>query len=116
MSGNINDTNVSLLRSQVSSFVSDLQDGLYADYPSRYPELHNTSKALFDMINKSVRKDIDTGVFNSEAFLYRVDSILNLIQSVQVGELSQTKASEMVGTTLAKEYVDACKDPMPPSR
>ena len=110
MSGNINDTNVSLLKEQVVSFVKDLQDGIYANYPMRYPELYTTSKALFDMIDKSVRKDIDKGVFNSEQFLYRIDSMLNLILQIQEGSVSQDDASKVVGKTLASEYIDVYND------
>jgi hypothetical protein len=63
------------------------------------------------MVDKSVRKDIDSGLFNSEQFFYRIDSMLNLVQEIQIGNISQDSASQMIGKALANDYVDACKQP-----
>lgn len=111
MSGNIQDTNVDIIRAQIESFIKDLQDGDFCtDYPERYKELHETSLALFNMVDKTVRNQINIGTFNHTQFVHRVNSMLDLIVGIQDGSVSQHKASEMVGTTLAKEYVNACKD------
>jgi len=109
MSGNIHDTNVELLKTQVQQLVNDIHDiknknenpQEYARTLSkRYKELSKTSTSLFSFI-------IDNGgsdSFNKEFFDKTINIMFDKILDIQHSETTQHEASQNVGTHLAKQF------------
>lgn len=110
----IHDTDTEQIREQAMSFVTDLQECNYhPDYKERYRFLYIATPALYNMINGSVKRNIESGIFDRERFEARLESMLKLVVGIQNGEITQNAASEAVGTELAHEYVDVCKPDNP---
>ena len=117
MSDNIHNTDTHTIRRQVNLFIQDIKDGVLCDYTDKYKELNNTSSSLFKMIDTDIRKEITDGRFDeNNQFLFRVESMLSLVENIQSNRISQHDASGLVGTALAKEYIDACKNTEGPER
>jgi hypothetical protein len=109
MSGNIHDTNVSLIQSQVQSLLKDidnLQDNDKAidfeyEFKKKYKHLSNTSSTLF----KYILTNYNTPNFNMSFFQKTLDLMLHNVSKIQDNKTSQHNASTQVGQILAKEYI-----------
>lgn len=109
MSGNIHDTNVSLIRSQVESLLKDI-DNLENNekaidfehvFKKKYKHLSNTSSTLF----KYILTNYNTSKFNMSFFQSTLDFMLGNVSKIQDNKTSQHNASTQVGQILAKEYI-----------
>lgn len=103
MSGNINDTNVSLLRKQVYDLIGELNENTnnykfmsIESLETKYDHLVKSSKTLFKFI---VSNTIDT------KFYANLEMMLNKIEEIQQNKISQFNASGVIGTHLTKTYV-----------
>lgn len=106
MSGNINDTNVPIIKQQVDDFIKDVLENNSIQAPEeKYNILFKTSKALFDMIHVDIRKQVSSNTFEYDKFMFRLNRFLELVLKIQEKELSQEKASEIVGQDVAQEYI-----------
>lgn len=99
---NIHKTNPELLKTEIKNLRDKLEKNV-ADYilEKTCPHLFKTSPTLFKMIVKNY-KDPNLDV--------KIDQMLELILKIQNKTLSQHEASEIIGTNLAKEYINVCKD------
>lgn len=104
MSGNINDTNTVCIKTQITDFINDIENGVQCDYKERYNELYTTSVTLFKMIDVDIRKEMQSGTFSKHAFESRINKFLSLIKGIQDGRISQYNASSVVGKDVADEY------------
>lgn len=102
MQNNINNTNVNLLKKQVNDMIDEiyiLNIELNIDVlKKKYSDLFYTSKTLFNMITKKEIKDLNM-------FKKNIHKMLELILNIQNGKISQNKASEEIGTLIAKQYI-----------
>lgn len=108
--GDINNTNVPVLRQQISSLVIDVKNGNYDfdEAKTRYAELYNTSGTLFDMIVKDIPKLMTSGEFGMQdeiKFIDRINNMLLLVKKIQDGKISQYNASVKIGQELGSEYL-----------
>ncbi len=114
MSGNINDTNVALIKKQVHEIqneikelsqngecISDWEDAL----KRKYKALSKTSATLF----KYILTNYNTPSFNEQFFNQTLELMLTKISSIQKSEMTQEDASVNVGVHLAKKYVPQLK-------
>jgi hypothetical protein len=110
MSGNINDTNIKLIKTQTFNLISDLENyakssrniSIYENIlKKKYNYLYNTSKTLFDLIlNQYKNKQFDKVYFNT-----MINKMLNYIGEIQNNKISQYDASVKIGTDLAYKYI-----------
>lgn len=110
MSGNIHDTKVSLIKSQVKDLIDDLESILskqenVCDWEvtlkRRYQQLNKTSSTLFNFIIKQY----GTHKFDKSSFEVTLDIMLQKITSIQQAKMTQEDASVEVGTHLAQKYI-----------
>ena len=109
MSGNINNTNVDQIKSDIKSMLNDLEDlckknediiSYYNSYKKKYLNLYNTSKSLFNfIINNYGSKNFDQNKFNTN-----IKMMLNAISDIQQAKITQEKASMHIGQSLASQY------------
>lgn len=110
MSRNIQDTNVSLLRSEIKNMKDDI-DKIVSDGETseqwldtlkrRYSNLSSTSNTLFMFIIKNYR----TSRFNEEFFNKTIDMMFSKIQEIQNLKTDQNDASIKIGEHLAKKFI-----------
>lgn len=110
MSGNINDTNVDLIKTQIFNLISDLESyskssrniNIYEEaMKKKYSYLLKTSKTLFCLI-------IDQYKYNKldqEHFNFMINKMLDYIVKIQNNQISQYDASAEIGTDLAYKYI-----------
>jgi hypothetical protein len=104
--GNIKDTQVELIKSQVNNFISDIQNNVIGvNFQEKYNILYKTSKSLFDLIIKDASKTN----FNRALFDEKLDKMLYYIEKIQQSGVTQDLASQKVGEMLASEYIPQCK-------
>ena len=113
MSGNIKDTNVDLVKTQVTSFINDLNNAKIQKtqidkevLKKKYILLYNTSNTLFNFIFDNY----GTEKFHPASFYNNLTTMLNLICKIQVSDTTQEKASVLVGKKLATQFVPQCKE------
>lgn len=111
MSENINDTDTKIIRSQVDSLLnvlktqnSPITEEREYELSKQYSYLYNTSKTLFKFILNNYKSKQ-----NQSFFTTTIKLMLDNIEDIQNGKISQTKASGVIGTRLAKEYINVCK-------
>jgi hypothetical protein len=114
MSGNIKDTNVTLIERQVYDLISDLDDLIAKNedinnwsktLEHRYKHLSKTSNTLF----KFIIKNYNTPKFDKTFFNKTLTLMLDKIGNIQDSKISQENASEHVGTHLAKTFIPQLK-------
>lgn len=110
MSGNIHDTNVSAIRTQINELTEELQvlkdsGESISDWTDslqrKYKQLYRTSNTLF----KFILTNYGTPKFNEAFFNQTINIMLNRITSIQYAQLTQEDASANVGTHLAKKFI-----------
>jgi hypothetical protein len=115
MSGNIYDTNVTLIKTQISNLISDLNNysktsrniSIYENsLQNKYNYLFTTSKTLFNMIFNAFKNN----KFDQEYFNVIINKMLNHITQIQNKEISQYDASVNIGTDLAHKYIPQLKE------
>lgn len=114
MSGNIYDTDVDTIKSQINEMISELDNiykteknvHLYEDVlKKKYSQLYTTSKTLFEFIlNKFNNKLFDINYFNQT-----IEKMLNAITDIQKSKITQHDASVNIGYHLAKKYIPEYK-------
>lgn len=107
MSSNINDTNVKLIYSELHSLINDNLFLSSSDelLQKRLPNIYSTSPTLFKMICSNKDK-----IFNNDkSFFDKIHLMLFNIFQIQTNKITQHKASEIIGTNLAQEFIDVCK-------
>jgi hypothetical protein len=115
MSGNINDTDVDLIKQDINSLLKELEniktkgdetpnDHLYR-LEKKYKNLKKTSSKLFDFTIKEFQKPN----FNKEQFLKTLNMMLDSILNIQNSKISQYDASVKIGTSLANHYIPHLK-------
>ena len=113
MSGNIYDTDISLIRMQCFDLLFDVRNGKitinelldntnleYNLIDNDYTILQKTSRSLYNLIIK----DGLNPNFNQKEFDANLDMQLILIKKIQDKKISQDKASELVGKGIANQY------------
>jgi hypothetical protein len=104
MSNNIHDTNIYVVKTQVDSMINDMLVNKITDEETlkeKYQSLHQISKTLFTFIHK----DITNKKFDKTSFEKNLNEMLKLIFKIQKKEITQDKASEFVGNSLAQQYI-----------
>lgn len=110
MSGNVKDTNVHKVRSDVAKLTEELNDlrnrnediMSWSDTLSRkYRYLVKTSKTLFNYIIKEYAKDAFDLVF----FNRTLEMMLAHITQIQQSDISQHDASVNIGSHLANTFI-----------
>lgn len=112
MSNNIHDTNIYVIKTQVDDMIKDILENNIKDkdiLESKYDRLFNTSKTLFNRIYK----DTTQNSFDKDSFYKNLNHMLKLIFKIQKSEISQHKASEEIGTSLAKQYIPSLQEKPP---
>jgi hypothetical protein len=107
MSSNIHDTNVKLIYSELQSLINDTLFLSSSDelLQQRLPHIYTTSPTLFKMISSNKDK-----IFNNDkSFFDKIHLMLFNIFQIQSNNITQHKASEIIGTNLAQEFIDVCK-------
>lgn len=102
MSGNIYDTDIQKIKTQVYDLINDLDNG--NDIFGKYDYLEKTSKTLYEYITK--------GTCNKTVLKNNLEMMLNNIQKIQRSnniERSQHEASIEVGEKLAAQYIPQLK-------
>ena len=114
MSGNIHDTNTSLIRKDVDDLLEELQglkkkkinlknylDSNSEDLKKKYSNLYNTSNTLF----KFIISQYDTDKFDRDQFNNTLSILLSNIENIQKSKKTQHDASVEVGSILANKYI-----------
>jgi hypothetical protein len=114
MSGNINDTNTSIVKTNVNLLINDLDDILNKgeninDYEykmkKKYKNLINTSSSLFNLIYK----EYNTPNFNRQHLQNVLDIMLQQIEKIQQSQTTQHDASVTIGEHLAQTFIPQLK-------
>jgi hypothetical protein len=117
MSNNIYDTNVDVIRQQVSDLIDECEhilkngDALSnyeTQFSDKYKPLIDTSKTLYNFICTQMKQTFRT--FDKIAFQQRLNMMLNAILNIQQAKMSQHDASIMIGEKLAQDYIPQCRD------
>lgn len=110
MSGNIHDTNVSSIKTDVDKMINEIKSIIDRgespkDYEytlaKKYKSLHNTSKTLFQFI----LKNYGTNRFNQQFFDKTLELMLSQITKIQNSNTNQYDASANVGKHLASTFI-----------
>jgi hypothetical protein len=117
MSGNINDTNVDKLKSEINSLINDLDNIINlnssdldkkksieyyeSNYQNKYKHLFTTSKTLWNYIFTQYK----TNSFNKQVFQKNLDMMLSAILKIQQSKISQYEASTVIGEEIASQYI-----------
>jgi hypothetical protein len=114
MSGNIYDTNVTLIRKQIGELKDELK-GIYArseqvndwedSLKRKYKALARTSLTLM----KYILSNYNTPKWDEAFFNKTVELMLSRVSNIQQSEISQEDASSNVGTHLAYRYIPQMK-------
>jgi hypothetical protein len=114
MSGNIKDTDVTLIKSDLDALLKDLDnivknnespnDHLYR-LEKKYKSIKNTSSALFNL----VIKEYTNPNFNKQQFLTNINMMLNTILDIQKSKISQYDGSAKIGQAIAYQYIPQLK-------
>lgn len=115
MSGNINDTNVKSIKTDIYNMISDLEKyskssrniSIYENcLQKKYSNLYKTSKSLFNMVfNQYKNKNFDKQYFNTT-----LNKMLEYISQIQTNQISQYDASVNIGSDLAYKYIPQLKE------
>ncbi len=107
MSGNIHDTDISLLNIQISNMKKDILKGItdINHYNITYEYLKNTSNTLFKYIYDNYNKDN----FDEKFFDNCISLMFKNIKSIQKNNTSQHDASVNIGSYLGKKYIPQLK-------
>lgn len=114
MSNNIADTDIDLIRKEIFELITILKqiprlsEEREYELSKQFSHLYNTSKTLFKFIINNANSKT-TPNHNQNFFIKTIDLMLNKISDIQKGKLSQLEASSIIGTHVAKEYIDVCK-------
>ena len=106
MSGNVNDTKIDLIRNNVKNLLNDLNntknvsDEFKQILIEKYQYLYSTSKGLFEFILKEYTK-----IGFDKMFYKNLDLMLTQISKIQNSEVTQYKASEVIGTIIGNQYI-----------
>jgi hypothetical protein len=109
MSGNIQDTDVNLVKTQVYNLLNDLSDSDDRNeefFKRKYKYLATHFGSLFKYIVSSY----GTTRFNQRFFDQTLTMMLNKVQNIQENRISQHDASVSVGTHLAQTYIPHLND------
>lgn len=110
MSGNIHDTNIACIRTQIHDLIDELQllhdsskkKSEWLDtLQKKYKQLYSTSNTLFKFIVQNYR----TSNFNETFFNQTIDLMLNKIENIQNSRITQEDASANIGTHLAHTFI-----------
>ena len=105
MSGNIRDTKVDVLKSEIDSLLNELHTCTTTKQlktlPVKYNHLYSTSKTLFNHILKEGLKP----TFDRKSFDDTISVMLTSVTDIQNSRMSQYEASGVVGTHLAQRYI-----------
>jgi hypothetical protein len=107
MSGNINDTKINVIKNNVDSLLNDLSNvnNITSEFKEilieKYHYLYSTSKGLFELV---IKEKSNPG-FNKVLFDKNLDLMLNQINKIQNAEITQYKASQVVGTVIGNQYI-----------
>jgi hypothetical protein len=118
MSGNINDTNVVKLKTEINSLISNLDNLIESNkenafsiqqyestYQTQYKYTFTTSKTLWNYIFTQYK----TKTFDKQQFQKNLDMMLNTILNIQKSKISQQEASTLIGEEIASQYVPQLK-------
>ncbi len=112
MSGNVNDTNTTLIKKQVETFIFDIKYYTAGNdippvdfFKKKFKYLHDTSKSLFKYIYEN-HQDVLKETFASD-----INKMLDLILQIQNGNISQYDASAKVGEFIGKKYIPQLSEP-----
>jgi hypothetical protein len=115
MSGNINDTNVDKLKSEISSLINNLDIIIKSNdksiqqyetiYQTEYKYLFTTSKTLWNYIFTQYKSN----TFDKTHFNKNLDMMLNTILKIQQSKISQQQGSTIVGEEIASQYIPQLK-------
>lgn len=98
----IHNTRVSIIKTEIETLKRLLNNGEKRPVVLEQvvPELLKTSKTLYNIILKEYKsKDVDQ----------KIAKMLDLISKIQKDEISQYDASGIIGTDLAKQYINVVK-------
>jgi hypothetical protein len=104
MSNNIHDTNIYIVKTQVDEMINDMLVNKITDeecLKEKYQRLYEISKTLFSFIHKNITNK----KFDKSSFEKNLNEMLKLIFKIQKEEITQDKASELVGSSLAQQYI-----------
>lgn len=114
MSGNINDTNILLVKQDVDNLLQELfelkqkkinlknyLDVNLENLKKKYINLHNTSNTLF----KFIISQYDSDRFDKDQFNHTLSILLSNIENIQKSKKSQHDASIEIGSMLANKYI-----------
>jgi len=121
MSGNIKDTNVDKLKSEINSLIKNLDNIINShnsilekkkniqeyEYISKkeYNYLFTTSKTLWNYIFTQYK----TNTFDKKSFQKNLDMMFNAILEIQQSKISQYEASSTIGEEIASQYIPQLK-------
>lgn len=109
MSGNINDTDVELIKMQMKEMFDDIDTMIENDIKpqddevflqKKHAHLYETSKSLFNYILIQYPKNS----FDKKYFETTIHKMLESILEIQKSKVTQHDASVNIGTHLAKKY------------
>lgn len=117
MSGNINDTHVDKLKSEINSLINNLDniinsnistlektksiENCESNYQKTYKYLFTTSKTLWNYIFTQYK----TNTFNKQLFQKNLDMMFSAILKIQQSKISQYEASTVIGEEIASQYI-----------
>ena len=114
MSGNIHDTKVDLIHTQVNNLIKDLDKILKngentSDYENdfiiNYKYLIDTSNTLYKYICSQMIQHYNDKNFDQGKFKERLNLMLNAILNIQKSNMTQHEASVIIGEKLASDYI-----------
>jgi len=103
----IHNTNAKLIHDELKSLINNKEFLSISkeNLENLIPHTKNISPALFNMVYAN-----KFNIFNNDKnFFDKINFMLLNIFKIQNNKISQLKASEIIGTKLAREYIDVCK-------
>ena len=73
----------------------------HKELKDKYHKLHKISKSLFTFIYKNITNK----KFDKTSFEKNLNEMLKLVFKIQRDEITQDKASEIIGGNLAQQYI-----------
>jgi hypothetical protein len=104
----IHNTNARLIHDELKSLINNKEFLSISkeNLENLIPHTKKISPALFNMVYAN-----KFNIFNNDKnFFDKINFMLLNIFKIQNNKISQLKASEIIGTKLAREYIDVCKN------
>ena len=107
MERNIQNTNINLLKIELTNLIEILDLGILKSesiLKNKCPNLHKTSPTLFNYVIKNYN-NVKKNTITRDQFQTNINTMFKLILEIQDSKISQYDASVEIGKILGKQYL-----------